>query len=165
MIRSINDFVEAYRAEREKAMQLLQAISQDSLNQRVGPEGRTLGFIAWHIVASIPEMMNLTGLKLAELDGYQAPDSIEQIRAAYAAASQELLETVERRWADGDLSVEDAMYGEHWPRSQTLLVLLTHEIHHRAQLSILMRQAGLKVPGLYGPAREEWAEMGMDPQP
>jgi hypothetical protein len=24
-----------------------------------------------------------------------------------------------------------------------------------------MRQAGLVVPGIYGPAREEWAKMGM----
>jgi hypothetical protein len=26
---------------------------------------------------------------------------------------------------------------------------------------VLMRQAGLSVPGVYGPAREEWAAMGM----
>jgi len=25
----------------------------------------------------------------------------------------------------------------------------------------LMRQAGLKVPGIYGPSKEEWALMGM----
>jgi hypothetical protein len=28
-------------------------------------------------------------------------------------------------------------------------------------MTVLMRQAGLKVPGVYGPAREEWAGMGM----
>jgi hypothetical protein len=28
----------------------------------------------------------------------------------------------------------------------------------------LMRQAGLKVPGVYGPAREEWSLWGM-PEP
>ena len=30
-------------------------------------------------------------------------------------------------------------------------------------MTVLMRQAGLKVPGVYGPAREEWAEFGMQP--
>jgi hypothetical protein len=28
-----------------------------------------------------------------------------------------------------------------------------------------MRQAGLKVPGIYGPAREDWASMGMPAEP
>jgi hypothetical protein len=30
-------------------------------------------------------------------------------------------------------------------------------------MTVLMRQAGLKVPGVYGPAREEWAAYGMPP--
>jgi hypothetical protein len=28
----------------------------------------------------------------------------------------------------------------------------------------LMRQAGLKVPGVYGPSREEWSQFGMPAQ-
>jgi hypothetical protein len=28
-----------------------------------------------------------------------------------------------------------------------------------------MRQAGLTVPGIYGPVREEWATMGMEAPP
>jgi uncharacterized damage-inducible protein DinB len=42
-------------------------------------------------------------------------------------------------------------------------MVFSHLIHHRGQLTVLMRQAGLKVPGVYGPAREEWAAMGMQP--
>jgi uncharacterized damage-inducible protein DinB len=44
-----------------------------------------------------------------------------------------------------------------------LTVLLRHEIHHRAQMTVLMRQAGLRVPGVYGPSREEWAAMQAQP--
>jgi hypothetical protein len=29
---------------------------------------------------------------------------------------------------------------------------------------VLMRQAGLSVPGVYGPAREDWAALGLPPQ-
>jgi hypothetical protein len=32
-------------------------------------------------------------------------------------------------------------------------------------MTVLMRQAGLKVPGFYGPAQEEWSAMGMPAQP
>ena len=30
-------------------------------------------------------------------------------------------------------------------------------------MTVLMRQAGLRVPGIYGPAREDWSGMGMEP--
>ena len=34
----------------------------------------------------------------------------------------------------------------------------------RGQMTVLMRQAVLAVPGIYGPAEEEWAAMGLPPQ-
>ena len=45
----------------------------------------------------------------------------------------------------------------------TLQGLIHHEIHHRAEMIVLMRLAGLPVPGLYGPTREEWTQYGMEP--
>ena len=41
------------------------------------------------------------------------------------------------------------------------MVLVTHQTHHRGQMTVLMRQAGLKVPDVYGPAKEGWATYGM----
>jgi uncharacterized damage-inducible protein DinB len=32
-------------------------------------------------------------------------------------------------------------------------------------MTVLMRQAGLPVPGVVGPSKEEWAAMGMPVQP
>jgi uncharacterized damage-inducible protein DinB len=57
---------------------------------------------------------------------------------------------------------EDDMYGEMWKRGFTLYNLITHQIHHRGQMTVLMRQSGLKVPGFYGPSFEEWAQYGME---
>jgi uncharacterized damage-inducible protein DinB len=56
------------------------------------------------------------------------------------------------------------MYGEKWTRAMALRALIQHEVHHRGQMTVLMRQAGLTVPGVYGPAREEWAAYGMPAQ-
>lgn len=56
------------------------------------------------------------------------------------------------------------MYGEMWAEGKTLSVLVTHQIHHRSQLTIVMRLLGLKVPGTYGPSNEEWAAYGMPAQ-
>lgn len=38
------------------------------------------------------------------------------------------------------------------------------ETHHLGQMTVLMRQAGLNVPGVYGPSKEEWTAYGM-PEP
>jgi uncharacterized damage-inducible protein DinB len=57
------------------------------------------------------------------------------------------------------------MYGEQWPRGTMLNALIAHQTHHRGQMTVLMRQAGVPVPGMYGPSKEEWAAMGMPAQP
>lgn len=55
------------------------------------------------------------------------------------------------------------MYGQKWKRGFTLQALIAHEIHHRGEMIVLMRIAGLAVPGVYGPTRDEWANYGMAP--
>jgi uncharacterized damage-inducible protein DinB len=32
-------------------------------------------------------------------------------------------------------------------------------------MTVLMRQAGLRVPGVYGPSQEEWSQFGMEAPP
>ncbi len=44
-------------------------------------------------------------------------------------------------------------------------VLIGPETHHLGQMTELMRQAGLKVPGVYGPSKEEWTAYGMPVPP
>jgi uncharacterized damage-inducible protein DinB len=89
------------------------------------------------------------------------PSRASEIAAAYRAAAEEVLTLVSTSWTDADLRVEDDLYGMRWPRASTLAVLIRHEVHHRGQMTVLMRQAGLAVPGVYGPSRDEWAERGM----
>ena len=59
------------------------------------------------------------------------------------------------------MNTEDEMYGEKWNRGTTLQILIKHQAHHRGQLTVLMRMAGLKVHGVYGPSKEEWIAYGM----
>jgi uncharacterized damage-inducible protein DinB len=48
--------------------------------------------------------------------------------------------------------------------TEELSATIRHQTHHRGQLTVLMRQAGLVVPGCYGPSREEWGQYGMAAQ-
>ncbi|MFN7118131.1 MAG: DinB family protein, partial [Saprospiraceae bacterium] len=41
------------------------------------------------------------------------------------------------------------------------MVLVKHQAHHRAQMTVIMRILGMKVPGIYGPSSEEWAALGI----
>ncbi len=163
MFRTINDFDTVWSQELESTQKILKHLTDKSLTQAGAPGGRTIGRMAWHIVISIPEMMTRTGLKL---EGPQAdaplPASSKQIFSAYNDAAVSLLKQIKAQWSDATLSVIDDMYGEKWARGKTLAALVFHQIHHRAQMTVLMRQAGLSVPGVFGPAREEWAQYGMN---
>jgi len=86
------------------------------------------------------------------------------IADAYQGGAPAVERAVASAWTDADLPVEIDIYGDKWARGVFLRALIAHEIHHRAQMTVLMRQAGLKVPGVYGPSREEWTAYGMSPQ-
>jgi len=159
---SIASFVETWKWEAASTEKVFSALTDASLARSVAPGERTLGRIAWHVAATIPEMISRTGLPLAHLPA-APPATAAEILAAYRGASAAMLDAVSSRWKDADLAKEDDMYGEKWPRGVTLTGLVHHQVHHRGQMTVLMRQAGLRVPGTYGPAREDWSSMGMAP--
>jgi len=164
MFRKIEDFLTTWEHESQVTQKLFDALTDASLAQPVARDHRTLGRMAWHIAATIPEMMGLTGLKLAgpaPQDG--VPAQATKIRQAFHDASRSLAEQIKSNWSDESLTVTDPMYGETWARGSTLFGLVTHQCHHRGQMTVLMRQAGLKVPGVYGPSYEEWAGYGAEP--
>jgi uncharacterized damage-inducible protein DinB len=165
MYRTIDDFLADWSRESEGTFKLFSALTDESLSRKVSPEGRTLGFIAWHIVLSLGEMGARAGLAF---DG-PPEDAPEPARAAdiaktYGRTAAALLDAVKAAWTDASLDEEVNMYGEMWKKGFILSVLVRHEVHHRGQMTVLMRQAGLRVPGLCGPSREEWAQFGMPTQ-
>ena len=164
MIRSIKDFEFSWGQEIEATQKVFKHLTDKSLTQEFSPGVRNPGRLAWHITLTIPEMMERTGLKIAgPKHDEPIPSSARAIFAAYNNAAISLLDQIKAHWTDATLDVEDEMYGEKWKRGNTLTALINHQIHHRGELIVLMRLAGLAVPGIYGPTREEWAQFGMEP--
>jgi uncharacterized damage-inducible protein DinB len=162
MYRTIDEFLSHWRYEAEATHRMMDVLTDESLQQRVAPEGRSLGRLAWHIVGTLHEMPTAAGLKVdAVAEDQPVPRTAREIADIYRASAAAVAEAVRNGWTDGDLEGRIPMYGETWTRSETLLSLLVHQIHHRGQMTVLMRQAGLRVPGVYGPAKEEWAAFGM----
>jgi uncharacterized damage-inducible protein DinB len=166
MLTTIAAFEKLWSYEAESTLKVFAALTDASLNQSDGSDVRTLGRLAWHIVQTIPEMMARTGLHLDALpEDAPVPGSVAEISATFTRHSESLLKEMKNSWTDESLTVEDDMYGERWTRGYTLLALTLHQAHHRGQMTILMRQANLVVPGFYGPAREDWTTMGVEPPP
>ncbi len=162
MFRTLADFEKAWAHEREATLKMLKALTDQSLSQAVGEDDRTLGRMAWHLAQTMSEMLPRTGLELTEpSQDAPVPDSAAAIVEVYERASKAVTDEIAAKWTDASLEVEDDMYGMKWPRGETLQSLVVHQAHHRGQMTVLMRQAGLTVPGVYGPAREEWSAHGM----
>lgn len=166
MIRTIKDFQKAWAYEAEMTGKVLRTLTDASLEQRVTSDGRTLGFLGWHLAVTLGEMLALVGLKInaPEVDS-ECPANAAEIAAAYEAGGRSVADEVSKNWTDETLLIEDDMYGETWSRAMTVFYLIAHQAHHRGQMTVLMRQAGLPVPGVYGPSKEEWAAIGAPAMP
>ena len=158
----ISDFRLDWRYESEATLKILRLLTDESLHQRITPEGRSLGFLAWHLVLALSETGSRMGVQITgPAEDSEQPSSAAEIATAYDISSKSVAEVVRTTWSDASLDEKIDMYGEMWKRGFALASLVRHQIHHRAQMTVLMRQAGLSVPGVYGPSKEEWAKMGM----
>jgi uncharacterized damage-inducible protein DinB len=166
MFLTIDDFVATWATEAENTGKLLAHLTDEALAQPVEPEGRTLGMLAWHLVTTMPEMLGQAGLGvMGPGSDVPPPSMVRAIAHEYGRLSLSVPGCVRAKWSDDLLGQAIRMYGESWPRRQVLECLVLHQAHHRGQMTVLMRQAGLHVPGLYGPSREEWIAMGQTPMP
>ena len=165
MFRLISDFKEDWGYEKDATIKVFKFLTDDSLAQRVTPDGRSLGNLAWHITLTLSEIINPTGLEIGECDAKlkNSPHVVDLI-AEYERLSGIIAREIGQKWTDRSLTEEVNMYGEMWTKGKVLTSLVGHQAHHRAQMTVLMRQAGLKVPGVYGPSKEEWSAIGMKPQ-
>lgn len=163
MFRKISDFAHAWQNESSGTLKMFKELTDASLNERITPDTRSAGSLAWHIVCSIGEMMTTAGLPLGHLvtEKDPVPEQAAGIVQAYEAAAAAVAKAVEAGWTDDQLGDDVPMYGEQWKKGFILFILIEHETHHRGQLTMVMRKAGLKVPGVVGPSREEWAAYGM----
>jgi uncharacterized damage-inducible protein DinB len=164
MFRTVKDFISEYRQLNERTGKIFGELTNSNLNQAIKAGYRTLGQLAWHLVVTVPEMMGRTGLPVSSVDhDALPPKTATAILKSYRQVSQELTDAIKANWTDDTLLQSDDMYGEAWMRGKTLFSLITHEIHHVGQMTVLLRQAGAQVPGLYGPSKEEWSQYGMEP--
>lgn len=162
MYRSIEDFDNDWKNEENSTLQIFRNITNETKSIKIHENVRALDRLAWHITQTIPEMGLHAGLMTENLlDGLPVPESFEEIIKVYQEYNALLLKRVKSKWTDSTLGDKVDMYGEVWTKGQVLSVFVAHQAHHRAQMTVVMRMVGLPVPGVYGPAKEEWVQMGI----
>jgi uncharacterized damage-inducible protein DinB len=165
MYNKLSDFLTEWKYESESTLKVFEKLKDDSLNKKFNDNVRTQGRLAWHLVTTIGEMVQRTGLKFdATPEDTPVPSTAKEICDDYKRSSDGMITALKNEWTDESLNEDVNLYGQTWKKGTVLTVLVKHQAHHRGQLTVIMRLAGLQVPGVYGPAKEEWAKMGMEPQ-
>ena len=161
MFKTKEEFLINWGHEAESTQKILDILTDESLGQEVSPEDRTLGRIAWHLVTTLHEMISRTGLEFEAVPHDKpVPETAAEIADSYHTSNEAMVRAMKEHWSDETLGEVKDMYGEQWSVGTILSILTAHQTHHRGQMTVLMRQAGLRVPGVYGPSREEWAAFG-----
>lgn len=160
MITNAQSFLGAYGFESQTTSNVLGALTDAVLAQDKAPgHNMTVGDIAWHIATAPVYMLNQAGFNI---DPAQAtkPEKLTaaKIKSTYDAISAQVKEQAATKTSEDLTKVYHVFDMMDWPAGQMLGILMHHEIHHRGQLSVLLRQAGLVVPSIYGPTHEMTVE-------
>ena len=157
-------FISHWNREAEATLSVLQALPADQYDFRPDPEGRSIGELAWHL-SEIDACLSL-GIELRrfrledEPPGLARPREVALLAPGYRQVHEQAVARLHA--LDDDQLDESVTYFDGrlttirevvWDR------LLHHAIHHRGQLVLLCRMARGTPPGLYGPNREQMAEL------
>ncbi len=165
MYRKIEDFVKDWKSEELFTIKIFSKITDEIKSVKATENTRSLERLAWHITQTLTEMPFRAGIIDADiLDNKPIPGSFTEIIDNYKKHSSELIESLQEKWAERELTDKIEVYGQQWERRKILSVLVKHQAHHRGQMTILMRLQNIEVPGIYGPSKEEWSKFGMKPQ-
>ncbi|TNJ66609.1 damage-inducible protein DinB [Paenibacillus hemerocallicola] len=162
MYTSIASFLKDWAVESALTLAVLERLTDASLKQAVShAQARTLGDLGWHLTNGTPGIAGAAGLQLDGSHGAgPTPANAAEIVEGYRRMSDALAAGIERQWTDGKLSEGLLLFGfMETTYGGALNTIVRHQIHHRGQMTILMRQAGLVPPGVYGPNEEESAAM------
>lgn len=152
-----------FAAEHASTRRMLERYPDGKGEWRPDPKSRPLGPLATHVAGIVTR-----GIFVLETDGHdvtnrQAPPAFDSAR--------DLVGYFDENVARFTAKLAEADYGmlaQPWamrrgsqvlierPRGYLLRVLMmSHLVHHRAQLGVYYRLLGIPVPGMYGPSADD----------
>jgi uncharacterized damage-inducible protein DinB len=160
----LDRFRTVWEMESGLTAKLLEAIPADRYDFRPDPGGRSLGEMAWHLAeveGYISDGVSKGAVTFQEAPpNMKRPREVKQLAPGFRLVHQDAVARLASlKEADLDreipfagdrrLSIRDCLWG----------AMVMHLIHHRGQLSLMVRLAGGTPTPIYGPNREEMAAM------
>lgn len=155
MYRKVADFIQEWKQESYLTSAVLDAVSDEKLGQAIEEGHNTLGWLGWHLTTSPVFFVGQLGVQLDVDLAEKQPSSASVIKDSYDRVSQALLQAMEKIESDSFMEEELEALGATMTKGTMLRMLVSHQTHHRGQMTVLLRQAGLTVPGVYGPTKEQ----------
>lgn len=155
MYRTVNDFLQDWSISAQGTLKVLQSLTDEKLGQAITEDHSTLGWLGWHLVNSPVFFLGQVGITLAPAgDHQQVPSKASTIVDAYVKITEDVKRQVEQNLTDESIVESVETFAGSMPRGAMLRTFLDHQTHHRGQMTVLLRQAGLQVPGVLGPTKE-----------
>ncbi|MCC5891835.1 DinB family protein [Exiguobacterium sp.] len=154
MYRTKQDFITDWETSSRGTLDVLRAVTDEALGQAIVPGHNSLGWIGWHVTTALGYFTNLLGFRLSALKSLTQPNEAATIADQYERYAGEILRVAEQ-FTDDYLLEEVDVHGTMKPRGAVLRMMMDHQTHHRGQMTVLLRQAGLTVPGVMGPTKEQ----------
>ena len=155
--------VPEFDVEMANTRKALERVPDDKLDYKPHEKSFSLRDLAAH-VANIPTWTDIT-LTTTELDLEQPfdrtlPTTRDEILSHFDASVSSARAVLEKTSAeemkvDWTLRTGDQVWFSQ-PRSQIFRsFVMSHLVHHRAQLTVYLRLLDIPVPGMYGPSADE----------
>ena len=160
------ELIAEYERECAKTRKMLEAIPANTdMNYKPHPKAMPLGRLAGHITDMSGDWA--THILTEEKMDLPADHKFEPYIPASGAAAAERLDSQLKKILPVLNAMAPAKWEEHWkfifggqtfvdqPRFQAFRELVvSHMVHHRAQLGVYVRLLDGKLPGIYGPSAD-----------
>ncbi len=155
MFTSVNDFLNEWKQEAAVTQKVQDVLTDESLNQEDSRGLYSIGSLAWHITGAAYYFPSQVGL-IFEIPDLQkeTPKSAAEISETYKTVSERLTQEFSEQVSDEKMNEMVNLFGMDMPVQAVFRLLIQHQAHHRGQLTVLMRQADLKVPGVLALAKK-----------
>lgn len=154
MYRTTEDFLADWQANAAGTLNVFKAITDDKMDVAIVEDHNSLGWLAWHLVSAAGFFGQFAKLQIpAPGPTMQQPKTMAEIVEAYELVIEAYNKEV-AALTDDELLEEVPGFGGPTLRGKLLRALIDHQTHHRGQMTVLLRQAGLIVPPVMGPTKE-----------
>ncbi|MEK9200325.1 DinB family protein [Ureibacillus sp. 179-F W5.1 NHS] len=159
MYRNINDFIQEWERNSSGTLAIFESITEEKKHFSIVEGHSSLEWLSWHLTTAPAYFMGQIGIALnVELNPKNTPDKLSEIMNTYRSVSENIIQIAKEQLSDEALLNEVNSHGQLTPIGAILRMMVDHQTHHRAQMQVLLRQAGLPVPGVMGPTKEQLAK-------